>query len=256
MIHFGPGLLFSSFIAGLFTFFGPCTLPLLPAFLSVISGVGHQSLDDPERLKGLRRRIFNNALAYVLGFSIAFIILGAAFSLVGKILIIKIWLQRLGGVLIVLLGLFTVGWVKLPWLDHGKNIPIPAPLRSSNPVSSFFIGILFALGWSPCVGPLLGSILLLATSSGTVFQGIVLLAVFSAGLGLPLLVCALLIGRGFQALKRWSGALHAINTAAGIFLVILGLLLAFNQLGPLLARIQFFLIRIYPFYEQVINRFL
>lgn len=249
------GLTISSFIAGVLTFLAPCTLPLVPAFLGVIAGVGQEELAKPESAKKLRWRIFNNALFYVLGFSLIFILFGVAFTSLGKILIIRELLQRIGGILIIIFGLFIMGVLKISFLTAEKQIRVPKLFQSANKTNSFFIGLLFALGWSPCVGPLLGTVLLLASGSTTILQGTFLLIVFSLGLAIPFLLTALLIGKAFSAFGRWGPALNVINKIAGIFLVVLGVLLLSNQFTPVFNQFRGWLQQ-FQFYEEYINRFL
>lgn len=227
----------------------------MPAFLGVIAGVGQDELTDPERLKKIRWKIFGNAIFYILGFSIIFILFGVAFSLLGKIVLIRIWLQRIGGILIILFGLFLLGALKIKFLNAEKQIRVPKLFQSANKTNSFGIGALFALGWSPCVGPLLGSILFLAAGSATVVQGTFLLGVFALGLAVPFLLTALLIGRAFAAFGRWGRALKIINAIAGIFLILLGILLISGQFTPVFNQFRGWLLK-YQFYEEYINRFL
>jgi cytochrome c-type biogenesis protein len=255
MVDFGFALIASSFIAGVFTFFAPCTLPLVPAFLGVIAGVKPEDMNNPEKLKGMRWKIFTNAIFYVLGFSMIFILFGVAFSFLGQIVLIRELLQRIGGIMIILFGLVLMGWLKIPFLSSEKQIRVPLLFRSAGKANSFGIGAIFALGWSPCVGPLLGSILFLASGSGTVLQGTFLLAVFSIGLGIPFLITALLIGRAFSAFGRWAMGLKVINAIAGIFLIVLGVLLISNQFENVFNNFRGFLLQ-FQFYEEYINRFL
>lgn len=255
MIDFGFGLVVSSFIAGLFTFFAPCTLPLVPAFLGVISGVGQQDLGDPKKMQKVRRSILVNALFYVLGFSLIFILFGVAFSLLGKILIFRIWIQRIGGLLIALFGLVLLGWLKIPFLSAERQIRVPVLFQKAGKANSFAIGALFALGWSPCVGPLLGSILLLASGSGTVAQGTFLLAVFALGLGIPFLLTAALISKAFAAFGQWQKSLKIINFIAGIFLLIIGLLMVTNLFFSVFNELRSYAEQL-PFFEKFINKYL
>lgn len=248
-------LIISSFVAGLFTFFAPCTLPLVPAFLGVIAGVGQDELKDPAKIKQLRGKIFANALFYVLGFSLVFILFGIAFSFLGQIYLVRIWLQRLGGILVILFGLVLLGFFRIPFLSGEKQIRAPKLFQSASKTNSFGLGVLFSLGWSPCVGPLLGGILLLASGSGTVLQGTLLLVVFSLGLAIPFLLTALLIGKAFSAFGRWSSALKVINIIAGVFLVGLGILLISDQFTPVFNQFRGWLLQ-FQFYEEYINRFL
>lgn len=255
MIEFGIVLIVSSFIAGVFTFFAPCTLPLVPAFLGIISGVGKDEINNPEKLKNLRWKIFNNALFYVLGFSLIFILFGVAFSFLGQFVGIRIWLTRIGGIFVILFGLVLLGWLRISWLSSEKHLKSTKLLKTASKASSFGIGALFALGWSPCVGPLLGSVLFLASGSGTVLQGTLLLVVFSAGLAIPFLITALLIGKAYSVFGNWGRGLKIINGIAGIFLIALGVLLTTNQFAPIFNEFRGFLLR-FQFYDKYINRFL
>jgi len=255
MIEFGIALILSSFVAGFFTFFAPCTLPLVPAFLGVISGVSPDELSDPENVKRLRWKVFTNAIFYVIGFSIIFILFGVAFSLLGQINEVRIWVQRLGGILVILFGLVLIGVLKIPALSFDKKIKAPGLFKSASKANSFGLGVIFALGWSPCVGPLLGSILFLASGSGTVLQGTFLLIVFALGLAIPFLITALLIGRAFSAFSRWAGALKVINIVAGVFLIGLGFLLVSDQFTQIFNQFRGWLLQ-FQFYEEYINRFL
>lgn len=255
MVEFGLALIVSSFVAGVFTFFAPCTLPLVPAFLGVISGVKQEDMADQEKLKKLKWKIFDNAVFYVLGFSLVFILFGVAFSLLGKIFFLRIWLQRIGGILIILLGLFLMGLLKISWLNAERQIHVPKLMQTANKTNSFGIGALFALGWSPCVGPLLGSVLLLASQSGTILQGTFLLIVFSAGLAVPFLITSLLVGRAYTAFSRWNKAITAVNIIAGMFLIVLGILLVSNQFTPAFNYLRALLLR-FDFYQNFVSKFL
>jgi cytochrome c-type biogenesis protein len=249
------GLIISSFIAGVFTFFAPCTLPLVPAFLGVISGVGPQQLTDPSEVKKIRWRIFVNAVFYVIGFSAIFILFGVAFSYLGQIFVIRELIQKIGGILIIFFGLFLMGVFNFGWLSREHQIRAPRLLQRTSKFNSLAVGVLFALGWSPCIGPLLGTILLLATGTGTVATGTLLLVVFSAGLALPFLITALLIGRAFSSFGKWDRTLKVINIVAGIFLIVLGVLLVTGQFEAVLGIFRQYLLR-FDFYEDFVNKFL
>ena len=255
MIEFGLPLIVSSFVAGMFTFFAPCTLPLVPAFLGVISGVDQKDLQDPEKAKQARKKIFLNAVFYVLGFSLIFILFGIAFSFLGQILVFRVWIQRIGGVLIILFGLVLLGILKIPILNRDHQIRVPKLFQKQGKTNSFAIGALFAFGWSPCVGPLLGTILLLASGSSTVLQGTVLLVLFSLGLAVPFLLTAFLAGRAFSAFSRWGKVLTAVNAIGGIFLIGLGILMVSDQFTNVFNSLRGAL-EITPFYESFINKYL
>ena len=181
MIEVSIGFIAAAFFAGLLTFLAPCTLPLVPAYLGFISGVDQEALKNPATAQAAQRKIFLNGLAFIIGFSFVFILFGVLAGFAGTALApYRLWLARVGGVLVMLFGLFMLGFFKLPFFQSDKRIPIPSWLTLGKPSSSLFIGGTFALGWTPCVGPIPGSILLLAGTSGTVLQGGLMLAVFSA----------------------------------------------------------------------------
>lgn len=255
MPEFNLAITISSFIAGVFTFFAPCTLPLVPAFLGIIGGVGTESLNDPARLKAARWMIFKNAIGYVVGFSIIFILFGVAFSYLGTIMFIRLWLEKLGGLFIIGFGLVLLGWLNIPFLNYDKKMAVPQLFRRVSLANSFLLGALFALGWSPCVGPLLGSILLLATTSGTVLEGTFLLVVFSIGLGIPFLLTALLIGRAFTAFRKWESVISVINKIAGVFLLIIGFLLILGKFELIHGQFKNYFYN-FSWFEVFINRFL
>lgn len=233
MIEIGAGLILASFVAGLLTFLAPCTLPIVPAYLGFISGVNQTELANPGTAKLARRRIFLNGLAFIAGFSLVFVIFGTLVGFVGSALLApyRVWLARLGGILVILFGLFMLGLFKLPFFQAEKRIPIPNWFTLGRPSSSLFIGGAFALGWTPCVGPILGSILLLAGTSGTALQGGLMLTVFSIGLAIPFLLIATAFSKATIYIDRISKYLKAVSVVGGIFLILLGLLLATDNFG-------------------------
>ena len=232
MIELSIGFIAASFFAGLLTFLAPCTLPLVPAYLGFISGVDQKALKNPETAKAARRKIFLNGLAFIFGFSLVFIVFGVLAGFAGTALApYRIWLARVGGVLVILFGLFMLGFFKLPFFQSDKHIPIPKWLTLGKPSSSLFIGGTFALGWTPCVGPILGSILLLAGTSGTALTGGIMLTVFSIGLAIPFLLIALAFSKATTYIDRISKYLKAVSVIGGVFLILLGLLLATDNFG-------------------------
>jgi len=229
-------LIIPAFIAGILTFLAPCTLPLVPGYLGFISGVSVQDLQDPLKSKSVRRRIFLNGLLFVIGFSLIFILLGSLFGLGGSALAqYRIWLSRIGGIFVILFGLFMIGALRLQFLNVEKNIGRIKALKPGNPVSSLIFGATFAFGWTPCVGPILGSILTLAAASTTVGQGAFLLSVFSLGLAVPFLIIAGGIGSASNYISRLSKYLNVISIIGGLFLIFLGVLLLTNKLGVWIA---------------------
>ena len=229
-------LIIPAFIAGILTFLAPCTLPLVPGYLGFISGVSVQDLQDPLKSKSARRKIFLNGLLFVIGFSLIFILLGSLFGLGGSALAqYRIWLSRIGGIFVILFGFFMIGALRLPFLNVEKNIGRIKALKPGNPTSSLIFGATFAFGWTPCVGPILGSILTLAAASATFGQGAFLLSVFSLGLAVPFLIIAAGIGSASNYISRLSKYLNIISIIGGLFLIFLGILLSANKLGVWIA---------------------
>ena len=219
-------LIIPSFIAGLLTFLAPCTLPLVPGFLAFISGVSLKDLNNPEQAKKVRVKIFLNGLLYVLGFSAVFIILGSLFGLGGAALIqYRLWLSRIGGIFVIIFGLFMIRVLDVPFLNLEKKLSAARALKPGTPLSSFIFGATFAFGWTPCVGPVLGSVLLLASTSATVLQGAFLLMVFSLGLAVPFLLIASTVGSASRSLNKLGRHLNWLTVVGGLFLVLLGVLL-------------------------------
>ncbi len=216
------GYVVSAFIAGVLTFFAPCTLPLVPGYLGFISGSKTQ------------KAVFLNGLFFTLGFSIIFIFFGAVFGALGYSLApYRILLSKVGGALIIIFGLFMVGVLKVPYFETEKRIQTPKALRVGNVFSSLLLGAIFAAGWTPCVGPILGSILLLAASTSTVASGASLLGVFSLGLMLPFLMIAFLYGRAISIVAHMEKALKYVNIVGGLFLIFIGGLLFLGKMGIL-----------------------
>lgn len=229
-------LIIPAFIAGILTFLAPCTLPLVPGYLGFISGVSTNDLQDPTKAKIARGKIFLNGVLYVIGFSLVFIILGSLFGLGGAALIkYRLWFSRIGGVFVIFFGLFMIGILKLPFLNVEKHIDSVKALKPGNPTSSLIFGAAFAFGWTPCVGPILGSILTLAAASATIGQGAFLLTVFSLGLAVPFLIIAASIGSASAYLAKISTYLNLISVIGGVFLVFLGILLFTNKVGVWIA---------------------
>jgi len=236
MIELSIGFLVSSFVAGLVTFLAPCTLPLVPGYLAFISGVPARDLKDPAKKDAVARKVFRNGVAFILGFSVIFVLFGTLVGFIGsELAFARIWLSRIGGALIILFGLFMLGVFRLPLLERTRQMKLPGFLTVGKPSSSFVIGGTFALGWTPCVGPILGSILLLAGSSATALEGALLLAIFSLGLALPFIVIALLFSQATAYINRAMKYLKWFSVIGGLFLIFLGLLLLTGNFGLLIA---------------------
>ena len=219
-------LVIPAFIAGLFTFLAPCTFPLVPGYLGFISGVSFSDLSDPEKAKQARGKILKNGVMFVLGFSAIFITFGLLAGLLGaSIAPYRIWLTRIGGAFVILFGLFMLNVIKIPFLQADHKIKTPKFFKPGKPFNSFILGAAFAIGWTPCVGPILASILLLASATSTAIQGAYLLAIFSLGLAIPFLALAIGFGHLTRVFKKLNRYLTVISIIGGIFLIFIGLLL-------------------------------
>jgi cytochrome c-type biogenesis protein len=221
--------LVSAFLAGVISFLSPCVLPLVPAYLSFLAGTGLEALQGEAGAK-LRGRVLRSALAFVLGFTLVFVLLGASATFLGKwLLAYSRWFERGAGVLLFVLGLHVAGWVRIPFLMYEKRVQA-APARVGL-VRSFVVGAAFAFGWTPCVGPILAGILALAGTQETVFRGMALLAVYSAGLGLPFLLAAAAVDGFLSWMKRFRPYLHAVEVLAGILLMAIGVVMFLGRMA-------------------------
>ncbi len=218
--------------AGLVSFISPCVLPIVPGYLSFISGVNLAELRGGEAPPGLSRRVGVTSLVFVLGFSSVFIALGAAATLVGATLqAYKRELGMIGGAIIIVLGLHTAGILPIRWLLYEKRAAVSR--RPLGLLGAYLVGLAFAFGWTPCIGPILGSILFYASQQDTVGQGVGLLAAYSAGLGVPFVVAGLAVNRFFAASGRLKRHMKAIEYVSGALLVGVGFLLLTDRLTAL-----------------------
>ena len=213
----------TAFLVGLLSFFSPCILPLIPAYFTFITGFSLEELTEKSD-KAIRNRVILSTVFYVLGFSSVFILMGASASFLGGVIATyKDFVRIAGGILIIILGVHLTGIVRIPFLDYEKKIHLKKkPLHF---LGTFVIGMAFGAGWSPCIGPLLGSILIIAGSQETVWQGIVLLSIYSAGLAIPFIIISIFVNMLLGFVKKASKIMKFLNPAAGILLILVGLLL-------------------------------
>jgi cytochrome c-type biogenesis protein len=225
-----------AFVAGLISFLSPCVLPLLPAYLSFMTGLTTAELAGDDRSTA---RVLVPALLFVAGFSLVFIALGATASVLGQLLVhYRDIAEKVAGVVVIAFGVLMLGIIKVPWL-YGEARVEMGKARSFGKAAAFVMGMAFAAGWTPCVGPVLGGILTVAGASGSVGQGALLLLTYSAGLGVPFLLVALLFGRVRPLLSWLSRHALIVNRVAGVVLVLVGLLILTGRLallGTLLSR--------------------
>ena len=223
----------AAFAAGVLSFFSPCILPLVPSYFSFICGYAVEDLAK-ERL---RAKVFASTVLFVCGFSVVFILMGATASMLGKLLNAhRGTIQIIGGLAIILLGVHLTGLFRIRRLEREKRIHLEKrPLRFFGAV---LIGMAFAVGWSPCIGPLLGAILIMAGNQETVSQGTILLGVYSIGLALPFLALSVFINYMFRFMIRLKTVVRYMNPAAGIVLITLGLLLVTDTLNRFAGYLQ------------------
>jgi len=214
---------------GLLSFFSPCVLPLIPSYFCFITGLSLEELSGtPE--PAVRRRVMASTLAFVLGFSVVFIALGASASFLGNLLFQhKGWIRAIGGALIIVFGLHLTGMVRIPFFEYEKRLHLnKKPLHF---LGAFVIGMAFGAGWTPCIGPILGSLLIMAQDKETVGQGVRLLLVYSAGLALPFMILAALINYLLAFTRKAAKVVRYANPVAGILLIATGILLITDKLA-------------------------
>lgn len=228
--------------AGFLYFLSPCVWPLYPAFISHLAGEGEATGKeaDPEgrllqrnwrRMPLSRSRILVRAFAFVIGFTLVFVAMGATASAVGQWLVLyQPLLRRLAGLLIIAFGLMMLGWLYVPWTIRIGAGAQPAAQQRGTVFASFLLGCAFGIGWTPCVGPVLGSIIALASLTARLQEGVLLLASFAAGLAVPFLLCALLLDRLLPHWRSLARFMPIITRAGGVLLIVLGVLVYTNTL--------------------------
>lgn len=224
----------AAFGAGLVSFLSPCVLPLIPGYVSVVTGFTPDELAEGKRPL---LKVLTPSLLFVAGFTLVFIALGASASMLGALLTpYKALLSKLSAALIVAMGVFMLGIIRLPGLYGEKRFDISA-VRSLGVAAPPVMGMAFAFGWTPCVGPILASILVLAGSASDLGRGTLLLLIYSAGLAVPFLLVGLLFGKARGTMRFLSRHSLAINRVAGVLLIAMGVLMATGKLVVISAAI-------------------
>jgi cytochrome c-type biogenesis protein len=225
--------LFVAFAAGLLSFLSPCVLPLVPSYIGFLTGM---SLADVSRR---RRAALVHALLFVLGFSLVFILLGASATALGRALnVYQHWLQRIGGVLIIVFGLMCLGVIKSGVLSQERRVQVEQ--KPVGYLGSALVGMAFGAGWTPCIGPVLGAILGLAATSQDLSRGVLLLASYSAGLAVPFLLAAVALEAFLEWFQRFRRYLPWVMRVSGVLLIFVGLLMVTGEFTRLAGWLQQF----------------
>lgn len=239
--------IFYVLLGGTLSFLSPCVLPLVPPYLCYMAGTGISELTNTEQREpdpSLRNRVVFNSLLFVLGFSIVFITFGASATALGKLLFqYSDVLAKVAGVVIIIMGLHFLGLFKIGLLQREARFQA----GGSGPAGSLLMGLAFAFGWTPCIGPILAPILSLAASKDTVGQGAVLLGVYSAGLGIPFVLAALFVGPFMAFLSRFKQHLHRVEQGVGVLLVLTGIMFLTGGLQ----KFAFWLLATFPVLGQI-----
>lgn len=244
-----PVTIFVAFIGGLLSFFSPCVLPLIPSYISYITGITFGELTQEVLSKRVRFLTAVHSLWFIAGFTVIFMLLGLSFTFVGGFLAKNgDIIRKIGGAIIILFGLVIAGVINLNFLQREKKLEI-----KSKPVGylgSFLIGATFALGWTPCVGPILSSILILSSTAGKIKEGALLLFGYSIGLGLPFFVSSALINNFLVCFKKIKRFLRAISILSGAFLVVVGIMIIADYFGAVSCYIESWFSQISEFFKR------
>jgi cytochrome c-type biogenesis protein len=232
--------LLAAFGAGLLSFISPCVLPLIPGYLSYVSGLSVDEMRSGTVVgsggtavatlaaPGTQRRVIFASLAFILGFSLVFVALGASASAIGQFLMSRLTiLNRIAGAIIIIFGLHTMGVLRIEWLYQEKRVQTTK--RPAGVVGATLVGVAFAFGWTPCIGPILAGILAVAAAQDTVSDGVRLLSAYSLGLGVPFLATAMAIDRFFAVFAKIRRHYHKIELASGALLIVIGVLIFTNR---------------------------
>lgn len=233
--------IWGAFVAGLLSFVSPCVLPLVPPYLCFLAGVTLDELTADDRTQVPRLKVFLSSLAFVLGFTAVFVVLGASASVIGRV--VMSYLDIFGyiaGAIIIVMGLHFLGVFRIGLLYQEARIHVER--RPAGLVGAFLVGIAFAFGWTPCVGPVLAAILFVAGTEDTVADGAMLLAVYSLGIGLPFLLASLFAGPFMALMRRFRSQMGKVEKAMGALLVLTGIMFLTGQM----AALSYWLLETFP----------
>jgi cytochrome c-type biogenesis protein len=235
----------AALIAGLVSFLSPCVLPLVPPYLVYLTGATIEHLESDEPASTSRRVVMLSAVLFVLGFSTVFVLLGASASLIGEL--IHAWSEQLSivaGIVIIAMGLHFLGLTRIGLLMREGRLSIPRPVGLWG---AYVMGLAFAFGWTPCIGPILAAILSIAAAEATVAKGAGLLAVYSAGLGIPFLLAAFMIERFSELFARMKGHLVNVERAMGVLMIVTGI----GFLTGAVSNVSIWLLEAFPMLQNI-----
>ncbi len=220
----------TAFIFGIISFISPCVLPIVPGYLSFISGYSFDEMVNSSRSE-LFKKVTINSILFIIGFSLIFVALGASATAVGRFLVEKMdFFSKIAGVIIIIFGLHMTGIFKIKFLNYEKKFHSD---KKIGPLGSFVAGLAFAFGWTPCIGPVLAAILAIAAQQDTIGKGIVLLSAYSLGLGIPFLITSLSINAFLAFFKKFSRYIRWVEIGGGVLLILVGFLIMTNNLTVL-----------------------
>ena len=220
--------LLAAFVAGILSFVSPCVLPLIPGYISFISGLTLEEMQGTESVSASRRQVLIASLAFVMGFTVIFVAMGASATALGRFLYNQApILEKIAGTLLVIFGLHMMGVFRIRLLENDKRIQ--SNRKPAGPLGAFLVGTAFAFAWTPCIGPILGGILAMASSRESVGEGMQMLAAYSLGLGIPFLLTSVAINQFFAAAAKIRKHYRTIEIVSGALLIIVGLLIFFDQ---------------------------
>ncbi|MBA5776552.1 cytochrome c biogenesis protein CcdA [Stappia sp. F7233] len=232
---------FGAFLAGILSFVSPCVLPLVPPYLGFLAGVSMDQLTGSGGEKSDARRVFLAALFFVLGFSTVFISLGATASVIGQTLREYLdYFAYLAGIIVIIMGLHFLGVFRIALLYREARVHVDR--KPAGYLGAYLIGLAFAFGWTPCIGPILGAILFVAGSEDTVYQGAFLLAAYALGLGVPFLLAATFAGPFMRFMSRFKRHMMTVERAMGVFLIVVGIAFLTGQM----ATFSYWLLETFP----------
>ena len=230
--------IFAAFAAGLISFLSPCVLPLVPGYISIISGFTLDQLKDQQKQASLTRMVLLNSVMFIAGFSLTFMTLGASATWLGQVLASRMrLLSQIAGLVIIVFGIHLLGIVKINFLYKDKrfhNVEKPRGM-----LGALVLGLAFAFGWTPCIGPILAGILTIASTKQTVTQGVFLLGIYSMGLGIPFLMTSLGLNKFLAFYSRFKRHFHAVEMVSGALVIAVGLLILTNNLSRLAVWFSF-----------------